>query len=108
MGMVNDAVPVTGFAANFSPMPRTAPPPLGRVICGAATVNSLSARGSELAAAADGVVMVYDRAACAVPADDERTRRAGLFVTTGAACARLDAPSGVEQSAEDGTIARLQ
>ena len=52
--------------------------------------------------------MVYDRAACAVPADDERTRRAGLFVTTGAPCARLDAPPGVEQSADDGTIARLQ
>src|SRR5437588_7148875 len=29
-----DPVPVTGLAANFSPMPRMAPPPLGRDIEG--------------------------------------------------------------------------
>src|SRR5258708_11174256 len=29
MGTVSDPVPVTGLAANFSPMPRMAPPPLG-------------------------------------------------------------------------------
>src|SRR5688500_12319411 len=29
IGTDSAAVPVTGFAANFSPMPRTAPPPLG-------------------------------------------------------------------------------
>src|SRR5258708_4495008 len=30
MGMVIEPVPVTGFAANFSPIPWMAPPPLGR------------------------------------------------------------------------------
>ena len=34
MGTVIDPVPVTGLAANFSPMPRMAPPPLGRIIAG--------------------------------------------------------------------------
>jgi len=34
MGTVNAPVPVTGLAANFSPMPRMAPPPLGKLICG--------------------------------------------------------------------------
>lgn len=38
MGTVSEPVPVTGFALNFSPMPRIAPPPLGSVIAGA--VNS--------------------------------------------------------------------
>ena len=35
MGTVSDPVPVTGLAANFSPMPRMAPPPLGSDILGA-------------------------------------------------------------------------
>src|SRR5438477_9178805 len=30
MGTVMEPVPVTGLAANFSPMPRIAPPPFGR------------------------------------------------------------------------------
>lgn len=30
-------LPVTGFALNFSPIPRIAPPPLGKLTCGAAT-----------------------------------------------------------------------
>src|SRR5260370_4958066 len=30
IGTVSDPVPVTGLAANFSPMPRIAPPPFGR------------------------------------------------------------------------------
>src|SRR5215468_12036535 len=34
-----EPLPVTGLAANFSPMPRIAPPPLGRDIDGAATIN---------------------------------------------------------------------
>lgn len=32
MGIFGDPVPVTGFTANFSPIPRIAPPPLGREI----------------------------------------------------------------------------
>src|SRR6185436_13951106 len=36
IGTVIEPVPVTGLAANFSPMPRIAPPPLGREILGAA------------------------------------------------------------------------
>ena len=36
MGTDIEPVPVTGLAANFSPMPRMAPPPLGSVIEGAA------------------------------------------------------------------------
>ena len=39
MGTVIEPVPVTGLAANFSPMPRIAPPPFGREICGALTRN---------------------------------------------------------------------
>src|SRR5262245_53181597 len=35
IGTVIDPVPVTGFAANFSPIPRIAPPPLGSDIDGA-------------------------------------------------------------------------
>src|SRR5690349_11315714 len=34
-----EPVPVTGFAANFSPIPRMAPPPLGSVIPGGVTAN---------------------------------------------------------------------
>ena len=34
IGTLSDPVPVTGFAANFSPMPRIAPPPFGREIEG--------------------------------------------------------------------------
>lgn len=33
-GTVIDPVPVTGLAANFSPIPRSAPPPLGSEIAG--------------------------------------------------------------------------
>lgn len=35
IGTVTDPVPVTGLAANFSPMPRIAPPPFGREMAGA-------------------------------------------------------------------------
>src|ERR1044072_4628325 len=34
IGTVMEPVPVTGLAANFSPMPRMAPPPLGKLITG--------------------------------------------------------------------------
>src|SRR5206468_1533511 len=37
IGTVIEPVPVTGLAANFSPIPRIAPPPLGREIDGAET-----------------------------------------------------------------------
>jgi hypothetical protein len=37
IGTVIEPVPVTGFAANFSPIPRIAPPPLGNETEGAAT-----------------------------------------------------------------------
>src|SRR5690349_14776734 len=37
MGTLNEPVPVAGLAANFSPMPRIAPPPLGRDNEGALT-----------------------------------------------------------------------
>ena len=37
MGTVIEPVPVTGLAANFSPMPRIAPPPLGNEIAGGRT-----------------------------------------------------------------------
>ena len=39
MGTDIEPVPVTGLAANFSPMPRMAPPPLGRLIDGATVRN---------------------------------------------------------------------
>lgn len=35
MGTESEPVPVTGFAENFSPIPCIAPPPFGRLICGA-------------------------------------------------------------------------
>src|ERR1022692_4792576 len=53
MGTVTDPVPVTGLAANLSPSPRIAPPPFGRLICGAtaagpaAGARVLSADGSD-------------------------------------------------------------
>src|SRR5215204_5616206 len=34
IGTVREPVPVTGFAANFSPIPRMAPPPFGRDMAG--------------------------------------------------------------------------
>src|SRR5262245_62078005 len=34
IGRLRDAVPVTGLAWNFSPMPRIVPPPLGREMAG--------------------------------------------------------------------------
>jgi hypothetical protein len=37
MGTLIDPVPVTGFAMNFSPNPRMAPPPLGSAGLGAFT-----------------------------------------------------------------------
>ena len=43
MGTVIEPVPVTGLAANFSPMPRMAPPPLGSDTVGAETRNASDA-----------------------------------------------------------------
>src|SRR5262245_52971803 len=37
IGTARDAVPVTGFAVNLLSIPRIAPPPLGRLICGTAS-----------------------------------------------------------------------
>jgi hypothetical protein len=37
-----ESVPVTGLAANFSPMPRIAPPPLGSETAGAEYLELLS------------------------------------------------------------------
>ena len=34
MSIVMDPVPVTGLAANFSPIPHIAPPPLGKKLLG--------------------------------------------------------------------------
>src|SRR5262245_41606380 len=42
MGTDMEPVPVTGLAANFSPIPRIAPPPLGNEIAGGATPACLS------------------------------------------------------------------
>src|SRR5882672_6722512 len=39
IGIVVEPVPVTGLAANFSPIPRMAPPPLGMLMAGADTLN---------------------------------------------------------------------
>src|SRR5438874_7184010 len=39
IGTLIDPVPVTGLAANFSPMPRMAPPPLGKLIDGGAAAE---------------------------------------------------------------------
>src|SRR2546421_11904006 len=49
MGTVMEPVPVTGLAANFSPMPRTAPPPLGKEIVGSGLrfVSDDSCEGNE-------------------------------------------------------------
>ena len=42
MGTFMEPVPVTGFAANFSPIPRMAPPLFGRFIAGGETAKLLS------------------------------------------------------------------
>jgi hypothetical protein len=47
MGIVIEPVPVTGLAANFSPIPRIAPPPLGRETAGGLTLGGLGAPGDE-------------------------------------------------------------
>jgi hypothetical protein len=39
MGTLSVPVPVTGLAVNFSPMPRTAPPPVGRFNAGGEMKN---------------------------------------------------------------------
>src|SRR5258708_39151780 len=44
-----EPVPVTGLAANFSPIPRIAPPPFGSEICGEFTRN-LSSEAAPLLA----------------------------------------------------------
>lgn len=54
-----EPVPVMGFAANFSPMPRMAPPPLGKEIEGAETWND-SFAGAE----ADGEVVLEVTLCC--------------------------------------------
>jgi hypothetical protein len=46
MGTVSEPVPVNKFAANFSPIPRSAPPPFGNASCGA--VNAVDAAGELL------------------------------------------------------------
>jgi hypothetical protein len=43
MGTDIDAVPVAGFAVNFSPIPRIAPPDFGRDRPGAAIVGGVGA-----------------------------------------------------------------
>ena len=48
MGTVIEPVPVTGLAANFSPMPRMAPPPLGRDMVGA-SARAVGVAGSCMA-----------------------------------------------------------
>src|SRR3990170_3296779 len=52
MGTDMEPVPVTGLAANFSPMPRMAPPPLGREMEGAARFCSPSGRPDAFSAEA--------------------------------------------------------
>ena len=49
-----EPVPVTGLAANFSPMPRMAPPPLGNEMEGAAGFGSASLRAGLLSGEATG------------------------------------------------------
>jgi len=39
IGTLIEPVPVTGLAANFSPIPRIAPPPFGREIAGGETLD---------------------------------------------------------------------
>ena len=45
MGTDIDPVPFTGLAANFSPIPRTAPPPLGSCMAGGREEGDDSIRG---------------------------------------------------------------
>jgi hypothetical protein len=51
IGTVIAPVPVTGLAANFSPIPRIAPPPLGRLMVGACRVVGADDPGSCLSEA---------------------------------------------------------
>src|SRR5690349_8746115 len=55
--MVRDPVPVTAFAENFSPIPRIAPPPFGKLICGAVKAELSSAgRPSDARVEASGIL----------------------------------------------------
>jgi hypothetical protein len=63
MGTDNEPVPVTGFAANFSPIPRIAPPPVGKLRAGSGVEDpadswargGLSVRAPDIAPVADGL-----------------------------------------------------
>ena len=57
IGTVMDPVPVTGFAANFSPRPRIAPPPLGKLIAYKAQQVALEEVNGKVAIE----VLIYDR-----------------------------------------------
>jgi len=48
IGIVIEPVPLTGFASNFSPRPRIAPPPFGSVIAGGEITKLLSLTASPL------------------------------------------------------------
>src|SRR5688500_13829090 len=48
MGTDREPVPVTGLAANFSPIPRTAPPPFGREMAGGRPTPEPAPPGPEL------------------------------------------------------------
>src|SRR5205814_10360713 len=60
MGTLIDPVPVTGFAANFSPMPRIAPPLLGREIEGA-TTPPFCGSALDLATGVSSAIMIMAR-----------------------------------------------
>ena len=47
MGSDKDPEPVTGLTANFSPMPRIAPPPFGKAIAGGVAMEEVDAPSFE-------------------------------------------------------------
>lgn len=78
IGTVIEPVPVTGLAANFSPMPRIAPPPLGREMEGAVGSGSPPLRVFAVSAGVIGQPMSFQRTRQAVRAPTACPPNSGL------------------------------
>lgn len=78
IGIVKFPVPVTGLAANFSPMPRIAPPPFGSAIAGGVEVAALDSFVASLAAGVFAVAGLSEAVVCAEALGFSRSLRNDL------------------------------
>src|SRR5436190_702190 len=90
MGTVIEPVPVTGLAANFSPMPRMAPPPVGSDTVGAETRNASDALPSA------GAREFRSAEPPRVPADEELSGDCWLIDASRRRCLALSTVPGLD------------